>query len=61
MCVLTYHGNQQCVLGCEEQFAIVCVRLLGAICFNSTMDLFASVSCTALFLSMWFRYLTGDG
>lgn len=50
MCVLTYHGNQKCILGCEEGFVIVCVRLLMAICFNYIVDLFASASCTALFL-----------
>lgn len=49
MSVLTYHGNQKRILGCEERFVTVCVRLLMAICFNYIVDLFTSASCTVLF------------
>ena len=53
--MLTYRGDQKCVLGCEEGFVIVCVRLLMAICFNYFVDLFASASCTVLFLFYSFQ------
>lgn len=59
MRVLTHHGNQKCILGCEEGFGIVCVRLLMVICFNYIVDLFVSASCTFLFLFHSFQESDG--